>query len=149
MTESKSTSTLALSLIATIGDERPAALPEIEAEVLTLFDQDAHGLLRYVSSFGLGAHAEDVVQDVFLSLFRHLKLGRSRSNLRGWIFRVAHNLALKHRRAQRHADLAGGVPPAADPIDHADNPEEQLARRQRLYRLRRCPTTTATFRIAT
>ena len=50
------------------------------------------------SSFGLrNEEAEDVVQDVFLSLFRHLRLGRSRSHLRGWLFRVAHNLALKQR----------------------------------------------------
>ena len=47
------------------------------------------GLRRYVGSFGLGAQAtEDVLQDVFLSLFRHLRLGRSRSNLKGWLFQV-------------------------------------------------------------
>ncbi len=37
------------------------------------------------------------MQDVFLSLFRHVQLGRPRTNLRGWLFRVAHNLALKQR----------------------------------------------------
>ncbi len=32
-----------------------------------------------------------------LALFRHLQLGRPRTNLNGWLFRVAHNLALKRR----------------------------------------------------
>jgi RNA polymerase sigma-70 factor (ECF subfamily) len=41
--------------------------------------------------------AEDIVQETFLLLFRHLELGRPRSNLDGWLFRVAHNLALKRR----------------------------------------------------
>jgi RNA polymerase sigma-70 factor, ECF subfamily len=135
MSGSKSESTFDLSLLATIANQDPDSLAEVEAEVLALFDRDAHGLLRYVRSFGLDGHAEDVVQDVFLSLFRHLRLGRSNSNLRGWIFRVAHNLALKERRARRHADLVIDSSPLADTIDGADNPEEQLARRQRWSRL--------------
>ena len=74
----------------------------LQAEVLALFDDCSSGLRRYVRSFGLGAEAtEDVLQDVFLSLFRHLRLGRPRSNLQGWLFKVAHNLALKQRR-KRH-----------------------------------------------
>jgi RNA polymerase sigma-70 factor (ECF subfamily) len=43
---------------------------------------------------------EDVVQDVFLEVFRHLQRGGSRLNLQGWLFRVAHNLALKRRTRQ-------------------------------------------------
>ena len=64
--------------------------------------------MRYALSFGLPPHdAEEVIQEVFLSLFRHLRMGRSRRNLRGWLFRVAHNLALKRRMAncRRHARI--------------------------------------------
>ena len=69
---------------------------EVEAEVLALVDECGAPLLRYVGAFGVSAHdTEDVVQDVFLSLFRHVQLGRPRTNLRGWLFKVAHNLALK------------------------------------------------------
>ena len=71
---------------------------EIEREVLDLFEQFRSPLLRYAISFGLTAHdGERIIQEVFLALFRHLQSGKSRSNLRGWIFRVAHNLALKQR----------------------------------------------------
>ena len=51
--------------------------------------------------------AEEIVQEVFLSLFQHLREGKSRANLQGWIFKVAHNLALKSRmKAQRQSPAA-------------------------------------------
>src|SRR5580704_376389 len=77
---------------------------EIEREVMDLFDQFRDPLLRYALSFGIPVHdAEEVVQDVFLSLFRHLQLRSSRKNLRGWLFRVDHNLALKQLYANQRS----------------------------------------------
>jgi RNA polymerase sigma-70 factor, ECF subfamily len=74
----------------------------IERDVLLLFDRHATPLLRYVASFGLGREeCEDVTQDVFLALFRHLRLERPQDNLHGWLFQVAHNLALKQRQKNR------------------------------------------------
>ena len=81
---------------------------ELEVEIISLFDQFRNQLLRYVLSFGLPAYeAEEVIQEVFLALFRHLQRGKSRSNLRGWIFRVAHNLALKQAHASPPARGTG------------------------------------------
>jgi RNA polymerase sigma-70 factor (ECF subfamily) len=80
-------------------------------------------------SFGLSAHdGEDIVQEVFLALFHHLQEGRSRSNLRGWVFRVAHNLALKRRAANRARDCAGeeSCNFADECSDPSPSPEEQL-----------------------
>ena len=107
---------------------------ETEREVIRLFDEHRTRLLRYVLSIGLRVHdAEEIVQDVFLALFRHLQLGRPRDNLRGWIFRVAHNLALKARQAGQsrpdHAGLDDRV--AASHVDPAPSPEQQLAFSQR------------------
>ncbi len=71
----------------------------LEREVVELFDQFRDRLLRYVLTFGLpAADCEEVVQETFLALFRHLQRGRSRENLPGWLFKVGHNLALKKRR---------------------------------------------------
>ena len=115
--------------------DAPAAGPsEIECEVMRLFEQFRDPLLRYALSFGISMHdAEEVVQEVFLSLFRHLQLGRSRQNLRGWIFRVAHNLALKQRYANQglriRMDLGESI--AQEPKDPAPNPEEHLSNAQR------------------
>ncbi len=75
-------STLDLSLLS--DESLPIAPREAGEEVLQLFDRHAAPLLRYAASFGLRAdESEDIVQEVFLALFRHLRLGRSRRNLGG------------------------------------------------------------------
>ena len=113
-------------------------LSACEGEVIQLFEQFRNPLLRYVASRGLSLHdGEEIIQEVFLALFRHLRLGRSRRNLRGWIFRVAHNLALKQHHANRkaearldcHESLADQQP------DATPNPEEQASHRQRTERM--------------
>jgi RNA polymerase sigma-70 factor (ECF subfamily) len=108
--------------------------------VLGLFDECAPRLRRYVGSFGLGAEAtEDLVQEVFLQLFRHLQLGRSRANLRGWIFRVGHNLALKQRARttrRQKTETAWDRSLADLVIDPGANPEQQLVEDRRERRLR-------------
>src|SRR5271170_4298269 len=111
---------------------------EIECEVMNLFDQFRNPLLHYVVAFGVPVHdAEEIAQEVFLSLFRHLQLRRSRKNLRGWIFRVAHNLALKQRYANQksRSRLAGDAIIADELSDPSPNPEEQLSSAQRRERL--------------
>jgi RNA polymerase sigma-70 factor, ECF subfamily len=131
-----STGELRLPLAAgAVAAEQP---PEIECEVLQHFDEFRGPLLRYCLSLGIPVQdGEEVVQEVFLSLFRHLQLGRSRSNLRGWIFRVAHNLALKQRTAnQRTRDrIETSETLAEDHRDPAPGPEEHLSMAQRRRRL--------------
>jgi len=122
---------------ADLESSRPAS--ELELRVVGLFDESRDSLLRYVVSLGLPiSDAEEIIQEVFLALFRHLQLGRPDKNLLGWLFRVAHNLALKQRNAnyklqqEHHPD--GGV--IERQLDPTANPEEQLMRSQRQERLR-------------
>jgi len=126
-----------LSVRAALGVPR-CGLESAQAEVLHLFDQHAAGLHRYVRSFGLGAEvARDVVQEVFLSLFRHICLDRPRTNLTGWLFRVAHNLALKHRRASaRRMESSLDEALLDELFEPSANPEERIAHEQRRRRLR-------------
>ncbi len=111
---------------------------DVEGEVLALFDRFRDPMLRYVCTFGLAVgDAEDVIQEVFLALFTHLRRGGSRANLQGWLFRVAHNLALKQRaRAKRQAEQTVMLPVIDDICDPADDPESACAHRQRQARLR-------------
>jgi RNA polymerase sigma-70 factor (ECF subfamily) len=104
----------------------------LEEEVVRLFDELRAPLLRYQLSLGLPvADAEEIVQEVFLSLYQHLRQGKSRSNLRAWTFTVAHNLALKSRnRTQRSSSVVD-----EDAIDQSPGPEERLADLQRQTRL--------------
>jgi RNA polymerase sigma-70 factor (ECF subfamily) len=106
----------------------------LEAEVTHLFDELRLPLLRYLSSFGLETQdSEEVVQEVFLALFLHLRNGKPRTNLQSWIFRVAHNLGLKRCQALRKAPVAGIEDLV--PADTALNPEQRVASSQRHERL--------------
>jgi RNA polymerase sigma-70 factor, ECF subfamily len=126
--------------LATAAEPALSALPsELEAEIISLFDEFRNRLLRYALSFGLPVQdGEEVIQDVFLSLHRHLQLGRSRENLRGWLFRVAHNLSLRRRSAVHkiRETVKSDRSLMEKQLDPAPNPEEQLAAVQKQDRLR-------------
>lgn len=117
-------------------DQQPSPLTE---KVTDLFDQLRNPLLRYLLGFGLAApDCEEIIQETFLALFQHLRAGKSRQNLRGWLFRVAHNLGLKKRqRAQRNLQtLTGSITVAENfVIDPAPNPEDQFSAHQTQERL--------------
>jgi RNA polymerase sigma-70 factor (ECF subfamily) len=66
---------------------------------LALFE--AHGAAVYRFAAALLRHpqdAEDVLQETFLKLLRHLRSGGDRSNLRGWLFTVAAHAARDRQR---------------------------------------------------
>ena len=93
-----------------------AEKPEIESD-LTLVERLRHGdtialeklMARYTDRVyrlahgitGNAADAEEVVQDVFLTVFRKIHTFEGRSALGSWIYRVATNAALIKRRGQR------------------------------------------------
>lgn len=54
-----------------------------------------------LSVFGNPNEAEDLTQDAFLQLYRALLRGKEIQNIRFWIFRVAHNLAIDKRKHQQ------------------------------------------------
>jgi RNA polymerase sigma-70 factor (ECF subfamily) len=114
-----------------------AGKDRLEEEVVALFDQFRGPLLRYLSNFGLApADGEEVIQEVFLSLFQHLHRGKSRENLRGWLFRVAHNLALKRRYRTRRELGARAAADAGDLArDPSPSPEAQVVNCQTQQRI--------------
>jgi RNA polymerase sigma-70 factor (ECF subfamily) len=104
----------------------------LEEELVSLFDQFRYPLLRYLASFGLARpDGEDVIQEVFLSLFHYLRAGKSRDKLRGWLYRVAHNLALKRRYRTRQDLQARAVSiPEITAVDPRPNPEDRMVNAQ-------------------
>jgi len=105
----------------------------LEDEIVRLFDLLREPLLRYLASLGLPmSDGEEIVQEVFLSLFQHLRRGGNRTNLRGWVFRVAHNLGLKRRsKTSRVSTVAWEW--LRDP---APGPEEQFFKSEITRRVR-------------
>jgi RNA polymerase sigma-70 factor (ECF subfamily) len=89
------------------GDSVPITLPLARfatkaCEVTVLYRELREPLLRYLVCLGLSSdEAQDVIQDAFLSLHRHLASAGSQENIRGWVFRVAHNQA-RNRQTSYH-----------------------------------------------
>ncbi|WP_007515943.1 MULTISPECIES: sigma-70 family RNA polymerase sigma factor [Pseudofrankia] len=79
-------------------------------------------LERYVSRLlpGDPGRTEDIVQETFLRAWRHADLLTGlteEEDLRRWLFRVAHNVAVDwlRRRAARPLELGGDLPVLPDP----------------------------------
>jgi RNA polymerase sigma-70 factor (ECF subfamily) len=75
-----------------------------------LFERYDKGLLTYLRTIlkDTPEAADDLFQETFVRLFRERDRARERGseygsikNLRGWLFRVAHNLAISHLRSDR------------------------------------------------
>ena len=130
--------TIRLPRAVAAGGESSLRPHEIERLVIEMFDECRSALLRYVSSLGVPlCDGEEIIQEVFLALFRHLQLGRPQDNLRGWIFRVAHNLALKKCLANQRLKLRREPDnQVLEQRDPGPTPEEGAAGKQRQELLR-------------
>ena len=76
---------------------------EHDAEALAeIYDRYAAAVYRYLyRHLGDPAQSEDLTSEVFLKLLRALGTRRApRDNLQGWLYRVAHNLAVDWFRQQ-------------------------------------------------
>ncbi len=106
-------------------------------EATTLYRELRKPLLRYLVCLGLSNdEAQDVVQDAFLILHRHLASGGSQENIRGWLFRVAHNQA---RNRQNRYDRNFNAPSEAEinAVSHEATPERAVLEKEKFQRLGR------------
>jgi len=111
---------------------------KVDREVMELYERFREPLLRYEVSMGIPVHdAEEVIQEVFLSLFRHLQIGRSRANLAAWLFRVTHDLGFRQLYVNRRSDAktTSDRTIAKEQLDPSPNAEEELSLAQRRHRL--------------
>ncbi len=76
--------------------------------------------------------AEDLTQETFVRLFRELQRGETIRDLRGWIFRVAHNQMVDwmRQRGRNPLDRIGGR--LCQRLDPAPDAEQAIIRRERL-----------------
>jgi RNA polymerase sigma-70 factor (ECF subfamily) len=121
-------------------ERRPGMADTPVNQVLLLhYDREHLALRRYLVFSGLDeATAEEIVQETFLKLHRHLSRNGERTNLRGWIYRVAHNLALNEQasaRRRRSQPIEEGE--CEDAFASNDNsPEVQFLHNERETRVR-------------
>jgi RNA polymerase sigma-70 factor (ECF subfamily) len=122
------------------GDAANLALPLSRlstgaSEATTLYGELRKPLLRYLVCLGLsGDEAQDVVQDAFLILHRHLAAGGSQENLRGWLFRVAHNQA-RNRQNRYDRNFGAGNEADLDAVSHEATPERAVLEKEKFQQL--------------
>jgi RNA polymerase sigma-70 factor, ECF subfamily len=73
-----------------------AGIEEAYEELIQRYEQPVYGMVYRL--LGNQSDASDVVQEVFLKVFRSVNGFREQSSLRTWIYRIAVNEAYNHRR---------------------------------------------------
>jgi RNA polymerase sigma-70 factor (ECF subfamily) len=123
-----------IAVVATLARDGSAAVT-LHDSVSAFYVEHRQALYRYVLLMGaLPAEAQELTQEAFLSLYGVLRRGETVFNWRGWVFRVAHNLAVNRARASgpsRSLDEISAPQIAAHGID----PETLAINQQRQRRL--------------
>src|SRR6476469_4811540 len=97
--------------------------------VLEQSDREQLPLRRYVGFLGVDAETtREIVQETFLRLHEHLLEGGDQTHLRGWLYRVAHNLARNAQSAfhSKKTDRLADATPAGDFVAPDASVEDDL-----------------------
>ena len=114
-----------------------SASSPLSERVHALFEQLHLPVFRYVMRKTKDSgRAEDITQESFLRLFRHLKEERPVDNPKAWLFTVANNLAIDACRRDSHIQDLDEATRIEDAQVSHDNPEKLTLQRERLERLR-------------
>jgi len=118
------------------GDQQDHDADEIVAR---LYRENGPFVLSYVTGLLKDRYlAEDVVQETMLRAWRHCGEFRpEKGSVRGWLIRVAHNVAMDtvRMRRSRPTEVAEDAAPEAPVADHADAVVTALHVRRALDRL--------------
>jgi RNA polymerase sigma-70 factor (ECF subfamily) len=112
--------------------------PTRETQVMDLYDRLRPSLITYLAGLGLNVNeAEDIIHDCFVRLYDHLAAKEDDENLRGWLFRVAHNLAIDLFREARRIQQPdpSGINLIEVMIDSSFSPEEHVIKNQEIRRV--------------
>lgn len=89
-----------------------------DADFQAAFEQHKDVVYRFAWRMSGPAAAEDITQDVFVSLLRHPdRFDPARGTLRAFLLGIARNLALKHWRAEHRFEQLDTEAIAAELID--------------------------------
>lgn len=115
--------------------DQSKALGISACEANVLYEELRKPLLRYLACLGMSAdEAQDVVQDAFVSLQRHLASGGSQENIRSWLFRVAHNRARNQQKSYERR-FSTPLDSIVEAIPDRKSPERAVLEKERFRRL--------------
>jgi RNA polymerase sigma-70 factor (ECF subfamily) len=104
--------------------------------VIRLFDETHAPLHRYLIFLGLSPEdADDCLQETFLRLHKHLASLDNLTNVRGWLFQVAKNLARDRRKSawvHRTSGSRQEYKHLTSAVDPKDTPEASLLKQEKL-----------------
>lgn len=111
----------------------------LEQHLTEQFESLRQPVYQYLMSvFGNAEDAEDLTQDAFLQLYKTVKGGTTVNNVRFWIFRTVHNLAINRKKhnqfiapldADSWAEIERLMP------DMNPNPEQSILLQEKYERL--------------
>jgi RNA polymerase sigma-70 factor, ECF subfamily len=112
---------------------------KLQEQTTKLFLELREPVYRYLVCLGLAAtEAEEITQETFLRLYRHLHAGGGEVNLRGWVFRVAHNVGINELKRRKYV-VGVSLEQWAELIKsngaQSPNPEELLQHREKIARV--------------
>ncbi len=126
-----------------------AGIESAYEELIERYEQQLYGMIYRL--LGNSTDAADVVQEVFLKIFRTIGSFREQSSLRTWIYRIAVNEAHNHRRwfarhcrrevsmevetADRQNPLEITADPGRSPFDQALDGENRILIERALTRI--------------
>lgn len=123
-----------------------AGIESAYEDLIERYEQQLYGMVYRL--LGNQTDAADVVQEVFLKVFRTIHSFREQSSLRTWIYRIAVNEAYNHRRwFTRHcrcevpmedevaSPLAYAADPGRSPYEQALNSENRTLIERALARI--------------
>jgi RNA polymerase sigma-70 factor, ECF subfamily len=128
-----------LRVSATILDQEGQRTLKLEERITQIYDELYKPVYRYLLCRNASpGDADDIIQETFLRLYRHLNAGGREDNLRGWVFRVAHNISISELKRRKHLLPIAPEELAEFEVSHADpapGPEELLIRREEMARV--------------
>ena len=120
------------------GEQREAGF-QIEDQIIECFARLRAPVYRYLIGIHIAPEeADELTQETFLRLYEQLRRGSRIENLRGWVFRVAHNLAVNGIKGRKHLapmtveQWECVVQTRSDP---GPGPEEQLLDKEKMMRI--------------
>jgi len=107
---------------------------KLEETLVELYATMRPSLIGYAYQVvGSTGDSEDLVQVAFLKLFDHLQRNAKILNVRSWLYRVVHNLAIDHvRRRGAHDNAVAGWVADRALADHATSAENELIQQQKV-----------------